>query len=721
MIRANRNLIARETALPGLGLLLDPEGLAETLGCGPLQLDYLRLKSGTSCLAAYRSGTGWLIAKSVTMDRVKELRAGSGLDGLPHRVLPDLAVQVMPAAADRRMRGLAEALDPCNLPGFLADLRRIGIRADRLVTLKLKPQRRLVARLERGGQPVGFLKIHSRDRFADALIAATLSQLVHGPRLLHADARTGLILTEWLAGQGLDDSPDPDHFTRAGRHLARLHASTLPMPIRATRQDDLAAVEAVIDDCASLLPELADRLAALWPRLQGTLLSQPVTSGLIHGDFSADQVLVADDRIRLIDWDRSAIGDQGGDIGCFLARLDKDVLDGQLDPAMAADRRRRFLDGYAAAAPLPPSGAPQHLRHLALLLTEDFRHQRSDWDRRIGALLTRIEQGLSDLPQPLLAAPDPALPALADALHAPRMAPLLERARFTPTAPPQLSRHKPGRRAMIRYDASPQPLLAKMQRKGLDRRTIRLQRALRAAGFDGSPPLRVEVPEVVITDAGLGLWAMPQLAGEMLDPRHHDARAFFDSGAALAHLHQCPVTIERDWTLQDEADVLTRALHDAVRTRPEDAGALHDISGKAARMIAACPLSEPVLLHRDFYPDQLLVAPDRIVLLDLDLAARGEAAVDLGNFLAHLQELGLRHHADMAAHDTCARAFLAGYASIRPLPPNDVLDCLREVSLWRHLFICQRFPDRRGYFDRLLQHAVTYPDPHSSIPPQAPL
>ena len=217
--------------------------------------------------------------------------------------------------------------------------------------------------------------------------------------------------------------------------------------------------------------------------------------------------------------------------------------------------------------------------------------------------------------------------------------------------------------------------------------------------------MRIEVPKVVITSPDLGLWVMPQLVGDMLDPQHHDHKAFFDTGAALAHLHAATVSAEREWTMADEADVLIRALHDAARTRPEHAHALHEISDKARRMLATCLPSGHALLHRDFYPDQVLMAPDRIVLLDLDLAAGGDAAIDLGNFLAHLQELALRRASDLAAYDDYAGPFLAGYASIRPLPAPDAIETLREISLWRHLAICQRFPDRRGYFDRLLSYA----------------
>lgn len=105
----------------------------------------------------------------------------------------------------------------------------------------------------------------------------------------------------------------------------------------------------------------------------------------------------------------------------------------------------------------------------------------------------------------------------------------------------------------------------------------------------------------------------------------------------------------------------------------------------------------------------MLVQPGRIVLLDLDLVAMGEPAIDLGNFLVPLQELSLRIHSRLDAHGAHAASFLAGYAAIRSLPSPAALERMCEISLWRHRAICRRFADRRGYFDKLLDHASAYP------------
>lgn len=684
-MRSNQALIAREAALPGLALLLDPVALADRLGVGVLVLDYLRLKHGTSCVAGYRLGDDWLIAKAVTADRAAEFQPGRN----GRVVLPDLAVQVMPGSGDEKMRGLADALLPDRQGAFLRSLgKAAGLRLDRVVPLKLKPQRRLVARLDGEGQPRAFMKIHARGRFAPALAAAALAPVAMGPRLIFADAGSGVILTEWCDAA----TASAAQAGQAGEVLARLHRSALPLPVKVTRATEMTALQAVLDDCAGLLPDLAPRLAEMGLRLSGALLARPQRRGPTHGDFSADQLLLGAGDPCLIDWDRAAIADQGGDLGCFLARLDKDALDGKLAHDRLGDLREALFAGYTARADLPASAGVQRLRHLALLLTEDFRHQRADWDLRIAALLDRIEDGLDTLGPGLLARPDPALPMLADALA-------------TPPEGARIMRHKPGKRAIIRYPVAAGATLGKMNRKGLDRFAIALHGRLRAAGFDGSDPLRVEVPQVIGQSEEMGLWLMPELPGRSLTAllEGRETEAFRRCGAMLARLHGAPVAAGRDWTPAQEAGVLTRAMDQAAGARPDLAADLRGIGADLAARLLALPPAQPALLHRDFYPDQVLVQPDRLVLLDLDLAAIGDPAVDIGNFIAHLTEYGLRH-GDADAHAAQQDAFLDGYAGVALLPDPARLSLLARLSLARHLHICLRIPDRAAIFDPLLAY-----------------
>jgi len=56
-------------------------------------------------------------------------------------------------------------------------------------------------------------------------------------------------------------------------------------------------------------------------------------------------------------------------------------------------------------------------------------------------------------------------------------------------------------------------------------------------------------------------------------------------------------------------------------------------------------------IHRDFYPDQIIVFSSRkkIYVVDFDLFFMGDPAVDIGNFLGHLTEYSLRKYGDVDA------------------------------------------------------------------------
>ena len=136
---------------------------------------------------------------------------------------------------------------------------------------------------------------------------------------------------------------------------------------------------------------------------------------------------------------------------------------------------------------------------------------------------------------------------------------------------PQLVRHKPGRRALVRYeltDASGarHTLLGKLRAKGLDRRTPALHDALRACGFDGNGVSGVGVPRAVGVISHLGLWLQELVPGVGLDhflAPEADTAPFARTGAALAALHRGGPTETRRWMMADEMSVLERALDEA--------------------------------------------------------------------------------------------------------------------------------------------------------------
>jgi hypothetical protein len=128
-------------------------------------------------------------------------------------------------------------------------------------------------------------------------------------------------------------------------------------------------------------------------------------------------------------------------------------------------------------------------------------------------------------------------------------------------------------------------------------------------------------------------------------------------GGALAALHALDVPSLPVATIDDHVAEL-------MRPRPEElAAALPEHARLVANVLAGLRAGEraityaPVPVHRDFHLGQLFRDRDRVAVIDWDLVARGDAALDLGNFAVHLRTRV--PHAAPRGLD----AFLAGYAA----------------------------------------------------------
>jgi len=128
-------------------------------------------------------------------------------------------------------------------------------------------------------------------------------------------------------------------------------------------------------------------------------------------------------------------------------------------------------------------------------------------------------------------------------------------------------------------------------------------------------------------------------------------------GGALAGLHALEVPSLRVATIDDHVEELMRP-HPADMT-----AALPEHAGLVLRVLARLRAGEraaayaPVPVHRDFHLGQLFRDRDRVAVIDWDLVARGDPALDLGNFAVHLRTRV--PHAAPRGLD----AFLAGYAA----------------------------------------------------------
>jgi aminoglycoside phosphotransferase (APT) family kinase protein len=187
-------------------------------------------------------------------------------------------------------------------------------------------------------------------------------------------------------------------------------------------------------------------------------------------------------------------------------------------------------------------------------------------------------------------------------------------------------------------------------------RYARIAAVLAAGGIAAPLPLgRCDARTVLLLEPMPGVeWG--ELAGPGL------AAAMGRLGTAIATLHAASPAVADGLPRFGRLDV-RRVVHSAHLV----AVARPDVSAPAVRLADRLADGPPpggpqVALHGDCHPKNALLAGDAIALIDLDQAGVGPAAADIGSLIARL-------HAD---GDTgpMRTAFLAGYESVRPLPPE---------------------------------------------------
>jgi aminoglycoside phosphotransferase len=187
-------------------------------------------------------------------------------------------------------------------------------------------------------------------------------------------------------------------------------------------------------------------------------------------------------------------------------------------------------------------------------------------------------------------------------------------------------------------------------------RTMRaVQRALEATG--GSATLAV--PTVHRWHAHAGVLAQAAVPGRPLLPLLATPRrrtALTHAARALAALHTSGA---RTGPVTAVADHLAELIHprpeQMARAVPALGPRIRAVTAALRRWQAAAPPVEAVPIHRDAHPRQMALDGRRVWLVDWDLAARGDAALDVANFALYLRT--------RLAHDGhgAAEAFLAAY------------------------------------------------------------
>ncbi|MCB1849758.1 MAG: phosphotransferase [Gammaproteobacteria bacterium] len=727
--------------IPGLRLLFDTNRLAQLIqqhSSGRidrlrLQPIYVRFKPRTSCIVSYRIdselGACTCYAKAIgRLNRVKleKAMARRVVDcalGAGSMILPEDLVSLWFFPNDLALRGISKLLSG-DVP---------------VAVLAHKPERRFVGLAKpRDGHP-SIVKICDRATFPRAqALAGIANQIPLLPDLIAVDEARSTLFLKWIAGRTLAEcirggDTSPNHFHAAGKMLARFHRTAVPSGVQLRTQDDDAVhLHSIATGMRELLPHLFPAAEKINRQLQARLHSVGQQRMLVHGDFYANQVLITDKGIRLLDSDELHLSHAESDIGLFLAHLQFDVLCGHLTQYQCDALQQAFLDGYRAER------AYSELRRVVYTLFgmwqlahRPFRDLMEGWPQLIERWTLAIEQRLVELNRlyPAAVADNTGT----DDNGAPLLTEIIRRAisphegcklvahcwssNAVAAAPLQvhsanLLRSKPGKRALIGYRTSLQPsgskfhLVGKIRHKGLDDKTFLINQALyrcvRRVASQG--PLRI--PRPLFTLAELRMWMQEWIEGADGWSGLNDGNATQTAhliGSALRQLHDIEIPLSRTHTINDEMAMLAQRLALVGSASPKLHERLDRLTQKC-RALAGTLRSRPQCgIHRDFYPDQLVVVDRQVYLLDLDLYSRGDPALDLGNFIAHVNENDLRRFGDPNRSSGLMQVLIDAYAGAHcDEQLRYAVAVYRVLSLARHIHISTLFSERSKFSEEIL-------------------
>lgn len=427
LLSADRDLIQRDSELPGLATLLDPEAFVAELasvlpeaGSARAEIYYLRYKPGANCLAKFKlelnGETLWGYAKtygsdaSVKFTKACQRPTASTPLGPGRVLLVSSAIEVVFFPNDSKLETLQQLMDEAECPDILRQLLpdTPELWHSTLTSLSYKPERRFVARLDVDGTPRAVLKLYAERDFEQARHtpqAVQSANVLRLPNRLGSSSRRQIVILDWLPGQLLNEfitgsSVDRAVVRNVGAALAELHNQ---LGKRLEKQKPAKISEKVRSAIASIRftsPELAKLATGIDERLDTLIASESPDLCAIHGDFYADQVLADGDHVSIIDLDNTVRGNPASDLGLFIAHLERNALSDGRPKAPVDIVRQAIIEGYQSMRD-SPSEAQIDL-HTAIGLVQlaphHFRNREPEWQERTEATLRRAMEILDSIP-----------------------------------------------------------------------------------------------------------------------------------------------------------------------------------------------------------------------------------------------------------------------------------------------------------------------------------
>jgi Ser/Thr protein kinase RdoA (MazF antagonist) len=417
--KSDAELARRDAAIPSLPLLFDEEALTRRLnqalphlGIRNLSAHYVRYKPGTSCLISYKVETEHthfdLYAKGMRRGSANKMnkadrRINGSQDHNSGVILDDAGVIVYIYPVDHDVSVLRRLADSQSRRETLKSTLqwRPDLWEVELHTLRYKPERRYVAQMVTQNGPHGLLKAYAGNDYPSAQRGGKIfnsREYLKVAQRLGRSNRHKLVVFEWLDGDLLLDAIQEPAFSvtymrHVGAALVELHDQR-PRRLRdADLRLEIKSLLSTANDLIHLCPAKSDMIAKLAEKLATDLTETRKLYYSIHNDFTADQVLLTDDNVIILDLDEATRGDRYSDLSSFVAGIEYAVLMGEPPIINSRETIDAFLDGYSEASNrrLPANLNRKIAASLLRLAQQPFRSRLPDWPQKTYRIIERAE------------------------------------------------------------------------------------------------------------------------------------------------------------------------------------------------------------------------------------------------------------------------------------------------------------------------------------------
>ncbi len=161
-------------------------------------------------------------------------------------------------------------------------------------------------------------EIINRDAEAHSLRVA--KKLGFDETFIYEDPKTGWKISRYIPNCVPFDYRNEGHVTRAMRIARKLHESGETSPWSFDFYEEAKKIVSLLIESSYPLPPDFDAISSIIEELACYEREQEASPVLCHNDFYGPNFLINDQVFYLIDWEYSAMGDYGCDIGNFIAQ-----------------------------------------------------------------------------------------------------------------------------------------------------------------------------------------------------------------------------------------------------------------------------------------------------------------------------------------------------------------------------------------------------------------